>query len=94
MKSVTIPWGCWRGNRSLPLTLPQNWKVSVAAMADGPDVGRAEIRRAFANPIGQETGDQVHQGQQAQKKAGKKRHKPGLRLMKRPKAELETPEAG
>jgi len=34
MKSVTIPWGCWRGNKSLPLTFPQNWKVSVAAMAD------------------------------------------------------------
>jgi nickel-dependent lactate racemase len=55
MKSVTIPWGCWRGNKSLPLTFPQNWKVSVAAMADRPDVGQAEIRRAFANPIGQET---------------------------------------
>lgn len=54
MKSATIPWGCWRGNKSLPLTFPKNWKVAMASMADGPDVGQAEIRRAFANPIGQD----------------------------------------
>jgi nickel-dependent lactate racemase len=53
MKSVTLPWGCWRGNRSLPLTFPKNWKVTMASMADGPDVGQAEIPKAFANPIGQ-----------------------------------------
>jgi len=54
MKSVTIPWGCWRGNRSLPLTFPKNWKVTLASMVDGPDVGQAEMRQAFANPIGQD----------------------------------------
>lgn len=55
MKSVTIPWGCWRGNRALPLTFPTKWKIQTVRMADGPDVGQAEIRKAFANPIGQET---------------------------------------
>jgi len=55
MKSVAIPWGCWRGNRALPLTFPTKWKVQMVRMADGPDVGQAEIRKAFANPIGQET---------------------------------------
>lgn len=54
MKSVTIPWGCWRGNKALPLTFPTKWKIQVVRMADGPDVGQADIRRAFANPIGQE----------------------------------------
>ncbi len=54
MKKAAIPWGCWRGNRSLPLTFPNNWKIQMASMADAPDVGQAEIRRAFQNPIGQE----------------------------------------
>ncbi len=54
MNSITIPWGSWRGNKDLPLNFPQNWKVLVAGMADAPDVTQAEIRKAFANPIGQE----------------------------------------
>jgi len=53
MKSVTIPWGSWRGNKKIPLTFPNNWKVTVASMADGKDVSQAEIRKAFADPIGQ-----------------------------------------
>lgn len=55
MKTVTIPWGCWRGNKQLPLSFPKNWKVTMASMADGPDVSQAEIRRAFHSPIGQES---------------------------------------
>ena len=54
MKSVVIPWRCWRGNRALPLTFPAKWKIQMVRMADGPDVGQADIRKAFANPIGQE----------------------------------------
>jgi len=55
MKSVAIPWGCWRGNKALTLTFPTKWKIQMVRMADGPDVGQAEIRKAFANPIAQET---------------------------------------
>jgi len=55
MQTVTIPWGCWRGNKKLPLTFPKNWKITMASMADGPDVSQAEICRAFSNPIGQES---------------------------------------
>ena len=47
--------GSVAGEQEEAAEFPQNWKVSVAAMADRPDVGQAEIRRAFANPIGQET---------------------------------------
>jgi lactate racemase len=54
MNAVKIPWGSWRGNKGLNLEFPEGWKVQVAAMADGKDVSRAGIRRAFANPIGQE----------------------------------------
>ena len=54
MKSVEIPWRCWYGNKALPLTFPTKWKIQMARMADGPDVGQADIRKAFANPIGQE----------------------------------------
>src|SRR4030043_1563673 len=55
MKKVVIRWGCWRGNKSLPLTFPNNWKINLASMADGPDLTQAEIRKAFQNPIGQES---------------------------------------
>ena len=54
MRKVTIPWGCWRGSKQLPLTFPNNWQIYMAAMDDAPDVSREEIRRAFQNPIGQE----------------------------------------
>ncbi|HSR12414.1 MAG TPA: nickel-dependent lactate racemase [Thermodesulfobacteriota bacterium] len=54
MKKAAIPWACWRGNKSLPLTFPNNWKISMASMDDGPDVSQADIRRAFDNPVGQE----------------------------------------
>ncbi len=54
MKSVVIPWGSWYRSKPLQLSFPTRWRVRVAAMADGPNVRNAEIRKAFANPIGQE----------------------------------------
>ncbi len=55
MRSVAIPWGCWYRKTALPLTFPAKWKIQIVGMADGPDVGHADIRRAFAHPIGQES---------------------------------------
>jgi nickel-dependent lactate racemase len=55
MQKVEIPWGAWRGNKKQPLSFPKNWKVTMASMADREDVDQAEIKRAFANPTGQET---------------------------------------
>ncbi|HTU02937.1 MAG TPA: nickel-dependent lactate racemase [Candidatus Sulfotelmatobacter sp.] len=54
MKSVALPWGCWYGRRPLRLTFPAKWKVQRAGMADRPDLGPADLARAFASPIGQE----------------------------------------
>ncbi|MCX5909021.1 MAG: nickel-dependent lactate racemase [Deltaproteobacteria bacterium] len=54
MQKVEIPWGAWRGNKKQQLSFPKNWKVTMASMADKEDVGQAEIKQAFANPIGQE----------------------------------------
>ncbi len=65
MKKVEIPWGCWRGAKSLPLTFPNNWKVSLAPMEDGPDVSQAEIAKAFRNPIGQETIRRMAEGKKS-----------------------------
>ena len=65
MKKVEIPWGCWRGAKSLPLTFPNNWKVSLAPMEDGPDVSQAEIAKAFRNPIGQETIRRLAEGKKS-----------------------------
>ena len=54
MQKVEIPCGAWRGSKKKQLIFPKNWKVTMAPMANREDVSRAEIRRAFANPIGQE----------------------------------------
>jgi len=62
MKTVTIPWGCWRGNKNLPLSFPKNWKVIMASMADGKDIDRAEIKRAFSHPVAQETISRLAEG--------------------------------
>jgi len=55
MQSMTIPWGAWRGNKNLAISFPENWKITMASMADGKDISQADIKRAFDNPIGQET---------------------------------------
>ena len=62
MRKIEIPWGCWRGNKGLPLTFPNNWKISMASMADSPDLSQDEIRKAFQNPIGQETVRRLAEG--------------------------------
>jgi len=62
MRKVSIPWGCWRGSKSLPLTFPNNWKIAMAPMADKPDVSQEEIRKAFQNPIGQEPIRKIAEG--------------------------------
>ena len=54
MQKVEIPWGAWHGSKKKELNFPKNWKVTMAPMANREDVNQAEIRRAFANPIGQE----------------------------------------
>jgi lactate racemase len=54
MQKVEIPWGAWKGSKKKELSLPKSWKVTLASMADKPDVSQADIKRAFANPIGQE----------------------------------------
>ncbi len=55
MQTLTIPWGAWRRNKNIPLSFPENWKIINASMVDGKDIGRDEIKRAFSDPIGQET---------------------------------------
>jgi len=55
MHRVEIPWGAWRANKKFLLSFPKSWKITVASMADAKDLSRAEIKQAFANPIGQET---------------------------------------
>jgi nickel-dependent lactate racemase len=54
MQSLTITWGAWRRNKPLTLNFPKHWQVLKAAMADRANVSRNEIKRAFADPIGQD----------------------------------------
>jgi nickel-dependent lactate racemase len=62
MQTMTIPWGAWRGNKNLPISFPKNWNVTMASMADGKDISQAEIKQAFANPIGQEPISKLAEG--------------------------------
>lgn len=54
MQLVTMPWGAWRGNRDLFLNFPKDWEIILVSMADGRNLSQAEMRGAFANPLGQE----------------------------------------
>lgn len=49
---VTMPSRAWYGDVDLTLDFPDRWHVHTLAMKDAPEVGPAEIERAFANPIG------------------------------------------
>lgn len=55
MQSVHVPWAAWYGESTVDkfeMTFPDSWRVSVAEMKGGPDIGDAGIRAAFAAPIG------------------------------------------
>ena len=52
MQSVSIPWSAWYDTRTLDLTFPDSWKVTVADMVGGTDIGDDGIREALASPIG------------------------------------------
>lgn len=52
MPTVQVPWAAWYGETKFELTFPHNWRVTVAEMKGGADIGEAGIRAAFADPIG------------------------------------------
>ncbi|MFP3897635.1 MAG: lactate racemase domain-containing protein [Anaerolineales bacterium] len=51
MKTVSVPWAIWYGEKEFDMTFPDTWDVTVAEMKGGPDIGDEGIRRAFAEPI-------------------------------------------
>ena len=52
MQTVPVPWSAWYNTRTFEMTFPENWKVTVAHMKGGKDIGDEGIRNAFAQPIG------------------------------------------
>ncbi len=52
MKTVSVPWAIWYGEKEFDMSFPDTWDVTVAEMKGGPDIGDEGIRRAFAEPIG------------------------------------------
>ena len=52
VQTVQVPWSAWYNERKFELTFPDSWRLSVAAMKGGPDIGDDGIRAALANPIG------------------------------------------
>ncbi len=51
-QTVQVPWSAWYNERKFELTFPDSWRLSVATMKGGPDIGDHGIRAALANPIG------------------------------------------
>ena len=49
---ASIRFGAWYDDRDLALDFPDGWQVESCPPADGPDIGRDGIARAFAHPIG------------------------------------------
>jgi nickel-dependent lactate racemase len=62
MKTVSVPWGMWYGDKKFDMTFPDAWDVTVPEMKGGPDIGDEGIRRAFAEPIGAPPLREVAQG--------------------------------
>lgn len=52
MQTVSVPWSMWYDTRTLDLTFPDAWDLTVSHMKGGPDIGEAGIRRALEEPIG------------------------------------------
>ncbi|MEW6227533.1 MAG: nickel-dependent lactate racemase [Bacillota bacterium] len=52
MKTVSIPWGCWYGNREERLFFPDSWDVQVARIADARSLDVHEIEERLDSPIG------------------------------------------
>ena len=65
MQSVRVPWACWYSTEKFEMTFPDSWKLSIAKMKGGPDIGGAGIRKAFAEPIGSPALSQMARGKRS-----------------------------
>lgn len=52
MQTVSIPWAAWYEQTKIDLSFPDAWRVTVADMKGGADIGDAGIRKALSEPIG------------------------------------------
>jgi nickel-dependent lactate racemase len=49
---IKIPWQAWYDETELALSFPEDWRVTVAGMADAPVVGPGAVEQALREPIG------------------------------------------
>jgi len=52
MQELTLTWGAWHGDAPLRLTVPEDWSVNVLTGRAPSALSGAEVREAFAHPIG------------------------------------------
>lgn len=62
---VTMPSRAWYGDVDLTLDFPAAWQVHTLAMKDAPTLSAAQIKSAFANPIGTPPIHQLAQGRKS-----------------------------
>jgi lactate racemase len=49
---IKIPWQAWYDETELTLSFPEDWRVTMAGMADAPVVGPGAVEQALREPIG------------------------------------------
>lgn len=48
---VKIPWKAWYGDEQLTLSFPDDWKITICAMDNAPELTDRQIEEAFETPI-------------------------------------------
>jgi len=63
-KTVQLRQAPWYGDTDFEIDLPDSWDLHVCRMrgADAPPLSDAQIRKAFANPIGSKTIKELAKG--------------------------------
>lgn len=49
---MKVPWQAWYGDMEENLSFPAGWQVTLASMADAPELGDRAVDHALRNPIG------------------------------------------
>lgn len=64
LKKIKVPVLAWYGDEEYELEFPEPWDVTVCNMkgANAPPLSDSEIRKAFANPIGSKTIEDLARG--------------------------------
>jgi len=64
MMNIKMIYKAWYGDEEITLPMPSTWHIWIAPMHDAPDIGSERIERAFDNPIGSPTIQEIANGKE------------------------------